>query len=43
MNETVDSPGRPARLVEQDGPLVAVSDTQINDETVFALIDAGRK
>ncbi len=35
--------GRTARLVEDDGVLVANSDTQVDDETVFALIDAGRK
>ncbi|MBA2695018.1 MAG: AbrB/MazE/SpoVT family DNA-binding domain-containing protein [Ornithinimicrobium sp.] len=35
--------GRTARLVEEDGVLVATSETEIDDETVFALIDAGRR
>lgn len=35
--------GRTARLVEEDGRLVAVSDTVVTDEMVFALIDAGRR
>lgn len=35
--------GRTARLVEESGRLVAVSDTQVTDDVVFALIDAGRK
>jgi len=35
--------GRTARLVEVDGGLVGTSDTAIDDEVVFALIDAGRK
>ena len=35
--------GRTARLVEQDGVLVATGDTQIDDDDVFALIDAGRR
>lgn len=35
--------GRTARLVEEDGVLVAVSDTVVTDEMVFALIDAGRR
>lgn len=35
--------GRTARLVEVDGVLVGTSDTAIDDDVVFALIDAGRK
>lgn len=35
--------GRTARLVEQDGRLVATGDTRIDDDVVFALIDAGRR
>lgn len=36
--------GRTARLVTaEDGQLVAESDTSISDETVFALIDSGRR
>ncbi len=35
--------GRTARLVEENGRLVAVSDTEVTDDVVFALIDAGRK
>ena len=35
--------GRTARLVEEDGVLVAAGETPIDDEMVFALIDAGRK
>lgn len=35
--------GRTARLVEVNGVLVGTSDTAIDDEVVFALIDAGRK
>ncbi len=35
--------GRTARLVEVDGVLVGTSETVIDDEVVFALIDAGRK
>lgn len=35
--------GRTARLVKEGGVLVAQSDAKIDDETVFALIDAGRK
>jgi AbrB family looped-hinge helix DNA binding protein len=35
--------GRTARLREVDGTLVAESDTVVTDETVFALIDAGRR
>jgi AbrB family looped-hinge helix DNA binding protein len=35
--------GRTARLVEKDGVLVARSDTPIDDEILFGLIDAGRR
>lgn len=35
--------GRTARLVEADGGLVAESDTVVTDDTVFDLIDAGRR
>jgi hypothetical protein len=35
--------GRTARLVEEDGVLVADAETTVDDDTVFALIDAGRK
>lgn len=34
---------RTARLVRVDGQLVAESDTLITDETVFGLLDAGRR
>ena len=35
--------GRTARLVEEDGALVAVSDTAVTDDVLFGLIDAGRR
>jgi AbrB family looped-hinge helix DNA binding protein len=35
--------GRTARLVEESGVLVATGDTTIDDDTVFDLIDAGRR
>jgi len=35
--------GRTARLVVEDGVLVADAETPVDDDTVFALIDAGRK
>ena len=35
--------GRTARLVDDGGRLVAKSTTPIDDETVFGLIDAGRR
>jgi AbrB family looped-hinge helix DNA binding protein len=35
--------GRTARLVDKDGVLVATGDTEIDDATVFALIDSGRR
>jgi AbrB family looped-hinge helix DNA binding protein len=34
--------GRTARLVEEDGVLVSVGETPVDDDVVFALIDAGR-
>jgi AbrB family looped-hinge helix DNA binding protein len=35
--------GRTARLVEEEGFLVATGDTVVDDEIVFGLIDAGRR
>ena len=35
--------GRTAQLVEEDGALVATGETSIDDDTVFALVDAGRR
>ena len=35
--------GRVARLVREDGVLVATGDTDIDDQVVFGLIDAGRR
>jgi AbrB family looped-hinge helix DNA binding protein len=35
--------GRTARLVEEDGVLVATADTTIDDDDVFGLIDSGRR
>ena len=35
--------GRTAQLVEEDGLLVATGDTEIDDDVVFGLIDAGRR
>jgi AbrB family looped-hinge helix DNA binding protein len=35
--------GRTARLVEEAGVLVATGETEIDDDTVFGLIDAGRR
>ena len=35
--------GRTARLVDEDGALVATGSTTIDDEVVFGLIDAGRR
>jgi len=40
---TVVPRGRTARLIEENGHLVAASDRPITDEEVFALIDAGRR
>lgn len=35
--------GRTARLVREDDVLVATGDTRIDDDDVYALIDAGRR
>lgn len=35
--------GRTARLVQEDGALVATGETRIDDDDVFRLIDAGRR
>jgi AbrB family looped-hinge helix DNA binding protein len=35
--------GRVARLVEEDGVLVATGDATISDEDVFGMIDSGRR
>lgn len=35
--------GRTARLVDESGVLVAVGETQIDDDVVFGLIDSGRR
>jgi AbrB family looped-hinge helix DNA binding protein len=35
--------GRTARLVEEDGVLVATGDADLDDETVFALIESFRR
>ena len=35
--------GRTARLVEEDGVLVAAGETPVDDDVLFALVDAGRK
>ncbi len=35
--------GRTATLVQESGHLVATGETSIDDETVFGLIDAGRR
>lgn len=35
--------GRTARLVQEDDVLVATGETQIDDDVVFNLIDAGRR
>ena len=40
---TVTPCGRTARLVKEDRFLVADGDTVIDDDIVFALIDAGRR
>ncbi|MGL4340233.1 MAG: AbrB/MazE/SpoVT family DNA-binding domain-containing protein [Rhodoglobus sp.] len=37
------SHGTTARLVERDGHLVAVSETIVDDDMVFALIDSARE
>jgi AbrB family looped-hinge helix DNA binding protein len=35
--------GRTARLVDESGVLVATGTTEIGDDDVFALLDAGRR
>lgn len=35
--------GRTARLVDESGVLVAAGETEIDDDVVFGLIDAGRR
>lgn len=35
--------GRTARLVDEDGTLVAASETPVNDDVLFGLIDTGRR
>ncbi len=35
--------GRTARLVDEDGVLVAAGESTIDDEVVFGLLDAGRR
>ncbi len=35
--------GRTARLVDEDGKLVATGNTELTDEDVFGLIDSGRR
>ena len=35
--------GRVARLIEEDGVLVATGETTITDQDVFGLIDSGRR
>ncbi len=35
--------GRTARLIDEDGVLVATGETMIDDDDVFGLIDAGRR
>jgi AbrB family looped-hinge helix DNA binding protein len=35
--------GRTARLVEEDGVLVATGESQLDDDIMFNLIDAGRR
>jgi AbrB family looped-hinge helix DNA binding protein len=35
--------GRTARLVEEHGVLVSAGETPVDDDVVFALIDAGRR
>ena len=40
---TVIPRGRTARVVEEDGVLVADSDRAITDDDVFSLMDAGRR
>ncbi len=35
--------GRTAQLVEENGVLVAAGETPVDDDVIYALIDAGRK
>jgi AbrB family looped-hinge helix DNA binding protein len=35
--------GRTARLIQEDGVLVSAGETPVDDEMLFALIDAGRR
>lgn len=35
--------GRTARLIREDGVLVATGETEIDDDTIFGLIDSGRR
>jgi len=35
--------GRTARLIDEAGVLVVSGETEIDDDDVFALIDAGRR
>ncbi len=35
--------GRTARLVNESGVLVATGETTIDDDTLFRLVDAGRR
>ena len=35
--------GRTARLIDESGVLVATGETQIDDDDIFALVDAGRR
>ncbi|MCA1683085.1 MAG: AbrB/MazE/SpoVT family DNA-binding domain-containing protein [Actinobacteria bacterium] len=35
--------GRTARVIREDGVPVATGETQIDDEVVFGLLDAGRR
>jgi len=35
--------GRTARLVEEDGQLVATGSTVVDDDVVFGLLDSGRR
>jgi AbrB family looped-hinge helix DNA binding protein len=35
--------GRTARIVEENGRLVVTGETRINDDIMYALIDAGRR
>lgn len=35
--------GRTARIIEENGRLIATGDARITDEIMYALIDAGRR